>query len=54
MMFILFLILMALALLVKTISPYVSFSPKTLYTSSVPDWLRGVDPGLNFQLDALP
>ena len=53
-MFIFLLILLALAMLAKTVSPYVSFSPKTLYTASAPDWLRGVDPGLNFQLDALP
>ena len=50
MMFIFFLIVMALALLIKTISPYVPFSPATLYTASAPDWLRGVDPGLNFRL----
>lgn len=44
------LILMALALLVKTVSPYVAFSPKTLYTSPVPHWMRGIDPGLNFRV----
>lgn len=50
MMFIFFLIVMALALLAKTISPYVPFSPATLYTRHAPDWLRGVDPGLDFRL----
>lgn len=50
MMFIFFLILMALALLVKTISPYVSFNPVTLYTKTAPDWLGGIDPGLNFRV----
>ena len=50
MMFILFLILMALALLIKTISPYVPFSPATLYTRTAPDWISGMDPGLNFRL----
>jgi hypothetical protein len=44
------LILLSLTLLVKTVSPYVSFSPKTLYTSSVPHWMRDVDPGLNFRV----
>jgi len=44
------LILLALALLTKTISPYVPFSPKTLYTSPVPHWMRGIDPGLNFRV----
>lgn len=43
------LILLAMALLVKTVSPYVSFSPKTLYKSPVPDYLRDVDPGINFR-----
>jgi len=47
MMFILFLILLALALLVKTISPYVAFSPATLYDRTAPDWLSGIDPGLS-------
>jgi hypothetical protein len=50
MMFIFLLIIMALALLVKTISPFVAFSPKTLYTSAVPEWMRGVDPGLDFRI----
>jgi hypothetical protein len=49
-MMIFLLILLALALLVKTVSPYVAFSPRTLYQSSVPNWLRDVDPGLNFRL----
>ena len=44
------LILLALALLVKTVSPYVSFSPKTLYTTPIPDYLRDVDPGINFKI----
>jgi hypothetical protein len=51
MMFIFFLIVMALALLIKTISPYVAFSPNTLYTARAPDWMRGIDPGLNFRLN---
>lgn len=41
-------------MLAKTISPYVAFSPKTLYTASAPDWISGIDPGLNFKLDGLP
>ena len=49
-MMIFLLILMALALLAKTVSPYVSFSPKTLYQTSVPNWMRDVDPGLNFRV----
>jgi hypothetical protein len=50
MMIIFLLILLALGLLLKTVSPYVAFSPETLYTSPVPHWMRGVDPGLNFRL----
>jgi len=49
-MMIFLLILLALALLVKTVSPYVAFSPETLYTAPVPHWMRNVDPGLNFRL----
>lgn len=49
-MMIFLLILLALALLVKTVSPYVEFSPETLYKSPVPNWMRNVDPGLNFRL----
>lgn len=37
-------------MLAKTISPYVTFSPVTLYTHRAPDWLDGIDPGLNFRL----
>jgi hypothetical protein len=47
MMFILFLIILALALLAKTISPFVTFSPVTLYHRTAPDWLSGIDPGLS-------
>jgi len=47
MMFILFLIILALALLVKTISPYVAFSPSNMYNQPIPDWLKGIDPGLS-------
>jgi hypothetical protein len=47
MMFILFLIILALALLAKTISPYAAFSPKTMYNQPIPDWLGGIDPGLS-------
>ena len=53
-MFIFLLIILALAMLAKTISPYVTFSPETLYTRSAPDWLGGIDPGLNFKLSGLP
>lgn len=49
-MFILLLILLALALLAKTVSPFVTFSPETLYTQSAPDWMKGIDPGLGFRL----
>lgn len=50
MMLIYLLILLALALLVKTVSPYVTFSPETLYKQAAPDFLRDVDPGLGFRL----
>jgi len=53
-MLIFLLIILALAMLAKTVSPYVSFSPKTLYTASAPDWMRGIDPGLDFKLDGVP
>lgn len=49
-MFILLLILLALALLAKTVSPYVSFDPENLYKHHPRDWLKGVDPGLGFRL----
>jgi hypothetical protein len=46
-MFIFLLIILALAMLAKTISPYVPFSPASLYQRAAPDWLRGIDPGLS-------
>ena len=49
MMFILFLIILALTMIAKTISPYVAFNPATLYDRAAPDWLSGIDPGLNFR-----
>ena len=54
MMIIFLLILLALALLVKTVSPYVSFRPENLYTEPIPNWMRGIDPGLNFRARCAP
>ena len=50
MMFIFLLIILALAMLFKTVSPYVSFRPASLYDRAAPDWLKGVDPGLSFRV----
>lgn len=46
MMFIWLLIILALAMLAKTVSPYVAFRPATMYTRPIKDWMSGIDPGL--------
>jgi len=47
MMFIVLLIILALAMLAKTVSPYVSFRPENMYTRPIKDWMAGIDPGLS-------
>ena len=50
MMFIILLIVLALALLAKTVSPYVAFDPVTLYTRAIPS--DPPVPGLSWRLSA--
>ena len=50
MMFVFLLLLLALALLAKTVSPYVTFDPVTLYTRAIPS--DPPVPGLAWRLSA--